>query len=172
LQAWKVGTRRRTFRALGSLLVALALPLAVGAIGSLATDGTAISWYRTLERPAWTPPEAIFGPVWGLLYLLMGIASWRVWRKGWDRSDVRVALGVYATHLPINALWPFVFFAWQRVGYAAVAIAMLLFVIGVVTEHFVRIDRVAGMLLVPYLLWVAFATALNVRIWQLERIAA
>jgi translocator protein len=167
-----VSTRGRRVRLVGSVLLAVAVPLAVGAIGSIATGGAALAWYRSLERPAWTPPEAIFGPVWTVLYVLMGIASWRIWRKGWQRRDVRLALGVYVMHLPINALWPFVFFAWQQVGLAAVAIAFLLFAIGVVTEHFARIDRVAGVLVAPYLLWVAYATALNVRIWQLERVAA
>jgi translocator protein len=171
LQAGSVSTRRY-LGAAGSLLVALALPLAVGAVGSLATRGPALAWYRSLDRPAWTPPESLFGPVWTLLYVLMGLASWRIWRRGWRRPDVRTALGVYAAHLPINALWPFVFFRWREVGLASVTIAMLLVVLGVVVEHFVRVDRLAGALLVPYVLWVGFATALNVRIWQLARIAA
>lgn len=164
--------RHSTLRTLGSVFLALAVPLATGAIGALAMRDSAMLWYRSLARPAWTPPDGVFGPVWTLLYVLMGLASWRIWRKGWNRRDVRIALGVYAIHLPINALWPFVFFAWQRVGLAAVAIAALLLMIGVVIEHFARVDRPAAAMLVPYFLWVAFATALNVRIWQLERVAA
>ena len=160
---------RSTKRSVGALLVALALPLVAGAIGSLATGEAGRSWYRTLERPDWTPPDAVFGPVWTVLYLLMGFASWRVWRKGWDRSDVRVALGLYAAHLPLNALWSIIFFGWQRVGLAAIEIVVLLFLIIAITSRFARIDRLAGALFVPYLVWVAFATVLNVRIWQLER---
>lgn len=163
---------RRYARSIGPRLVALALPLAAGALGSLATRGAVRTWYRTLERPDWTPPDAVFGPVWTVLYLLMGHASWRVWRRGWRRRDVRVALALYAVHLPLNVLWSVVFFGWQRVDLAAIEIVLLLLVIGLVTERFARIDRVAGALFVPYLAWVAFATALNIRIWQLDRFAA
>jgi translocator protein len=154
------------------LVAALALPLIAGAIGSIATRDSVQTWYPTLERPAWTPPDFVFGPVWTVLYLLMGVASWRVWRRGWRRRDVRLAIYLYLAHLPLNVLWSFIFFRWHRIGWAAVEIVVLLLAIAIVTWRFGRVDRIAGALLVPYLAWVAFATALNVRIWQLERAVA
>ncbi len=120
-------------------------------------------WYASLNRPAWTPPSWLFGPVWTLLYLLMGIAAWRVWlRGGFEDRRSRVALVVFLIHLLFNAAWTGLFFGLHQIELAAVEIVVLWLLIAVVIALFWRRDPVAGGLLIPYLLWVTYATTLNI----------
>ncbi len=144
----------------------VALCLAVGAAGGLATATSVATWYPTLAKPAFNPPNWVFGPVWTTLYVLMAIAAWRVWRSG--APGARLALGAWALQLALNLCWSLVFFGLQRIG-AALAEILVLFAAIVLTAHlFWRIDRPAGALFAPYIAWVAFAAVLNTALWRLN----
>jgi benzodiazapine receptor len=152
------------------LLVACAASLSPGLIGSLVmVGGGPQSWYATLAKPSFTPPSWVFGPVWTLLYLLMGVAAFLVWRKGLASAGVKTALAWFLVQLGLNAAWTPVFFGLHRIGLALVVIVLLLAAIVVTTDRFLRVSRPAGLLLVPYLLWVSFATVLNAALWHLNR---
>ena len=122
-------------------------------------------WYETLQKPPLTPPNWIFGPVWSVLYVCIAFAAWRVWRAGGDR----LALGLWAGQLALNALWSWFFFGLQRPGLALVDITLLLVVLAATLRAFAHHDRVAAALLVPYGFWVGFATYLNTGLWLLNR---
>lgn len=120
-------------------------------------------WYDSLSKPAWNPPSWVFGPVWTLLYLLMGIAAWRVWlRGGFEDRQSRAALVLFLIHLLFNGAWTWLFFGLHLIEIAAVEIVILWCLIAVLIFLFWRRDRMAGLLLVPYLLWVTYATTLNI----------
>ncbi len=149
-----------------SLLVLLGCVLlcygvaAAGAAGSM----SAPSFYRQLAQPDWAPPAWLFGPVWTLLYTMMAVSLWRVWRKrGFSGSRTEVAL--FLAQLLLNGLWSWVFFAWQEGGWAMLNIVGLWVLIAICIQRFWRIDRFAAWLLVPYLAWVSFASALNLDLW-------
>ncbi len=123
-------------------------------------------WYDGLDRPAWTPPSWVFGPVWTVLYLLMGVAAWRVWAKagrgGFGDRPTRRALVVFLVHLLFNAAWTWLFFGLHLLPLAAVEIVVLWGMIVLLVVLFWRLDRLAGLLLVPYLLWVTYAATLSI----------
>lgn len=120
-------------------------------------------WYRSLERPAWTPSDWVFGPVWTVLYLLMGVAAWRVWMKrGFSDRTARIALGLFLVHLVFNAAWTWLFFGAHMLTIAAAEIVVLWAMILTLVVLFWRLDRAAGALLIPYLLWVTYALTLSV----------
>jgi benzodiazapine receptor len=146
----------------GWLLVTFAAA-AVGAIASI----EASSFYLQLARPVWAPPAGVFGPVWSVLYTLIGIAAWRVWRQGGFRLQ-RAALTLFLVQLVLNALWSWLFFGWHRGALAFADIVLLLASILATLIAFWRAERLAGALLVPYLAWVSFASALNFAVWQLN----
>lgn len=166
-----------------SLLLALAAPFGAALLGSIATRPFLSSWYRSLKKPPWNPPTWIFAPVWTVLYLSMGIASWLVWREGetggWTRlaapwrqsreERVRGALRLYGIHLLFNALWSVLFFGARRIGWALGEVVVLWAFVAATLMRFSRIRPLAGLLLVPYQVWVSFAAVLNWRIWQLNR---
>jgi tryptophan-rich sensory protein len=143
---------------LGWLFVAFAAA-AVGGIASV----EAASFYAQLSKPPWAPPAWLFGPVWSVLYTLMGVAAWLVWRSG---GSTRAALGVFVAQLAANALWSWLFFGWHRGALAAVEVLVLLALILWTVVAFRRISRLAGALLIPYLLWVGFASLLTWSVWQ------
>jgi tryptophan-rich sensory protein len=152
------------------LLVACAASLGAGLIGSLAmVGGGPRSWYAALAKPSFTPPNWVFGPVWTVLYLLMGIAAFLIWRKGLASAGVKTALAWFLVQLGLNALWTPVFFGLHRIGLALAVIVLLGAAIVATMYRFFRISRPAGLLLVPYLLWVSFATVLNASLWYLNR---
>ncbi len=123
------------------------------------------AWYHSLNRPAWTPPSWVFGPVWTLLYLLMGIAAWRVWATyGFRDRHARFSLVLFLVHLIFNAAWTWIFFGLHMLTTAAVEIVILWAMILALAVLFWKRDRIAGSLLLPYLLWVAYATALTLSI--------
>lgn len=136
---------------------------AVGARASIAAD----EFYAELVRPAWSPPAWIFGPVWTALYALMAIAAWFVWRSGGFRAN-RTALVLFLVQLGVNALWSWLFFAWQLGAAALADVVVLWFLILATLLAFWRVRPLAGVLLVPYLLWVGFAAGLNFTLWQLN----
>lgn len=125
------------------------------------------SFYTQLVLPEWAPPTWVFGPVWTVLYALMGIAAWLVWRVDGFRA-ARGALTLFLVQLALNALWSWLFFGWHRGALAFADILLLWAVIIVTLIVFWRVRALAGALLVPYLLWVSFASALNYAVWQLN----
>ncbi len=153
-------------RQIVGLLAWLAVSFVAAGIGAVASVRAA-SFYAQLGQPNWAPPSSIFGPVWSLLYALMGIAAWLVWRAGGLRGN-RSALGVFLVQLVVNALWSWLFFAWHRGALAFADIVLLGLLIIATLVSFWRVRPLAGVLLVPYLLWVGFAAALNFSVWQLN----
>ena len=125
------------------------------------------SFYGQLTQPAWAPPGWLFGPVWTLLFALMAIAAWLVWRSGGFRAN-RAALSLFLLQLSLNALWSWLFFAWHRGALAFADIVLLWILIVATLVSFWRVRPIAGALLIPYLLWVSFAAALNYSVWQLN----
>lgn len=140
----------------------------IGFSSGLATASSISDWYVTLEKPFFNPPNWIFAPVWTILYALMGIAAALVWDKGFQRSDVKAALGIFAVQLILNAAWSFIFFGMRNPALALVEILLLLLVLFITIRMFWRIRNRAGALLFPYFLWVSFATILNSSIWYLN----
>lgn len=136
---------------------------AVGGLGSIRAG----TFYASLAQPAWAPPASVFGPVWTVLYALMGVAAWLVWRVG-GFGAARTALTLFLLQLAVNASWSWLFFAWQQGGLAFADIVLLLVLLAATVVAFWRIRPLAGALLLPYLLWVGFAAALNWSIWQLN----
>lgn len=132
---------------------------AVGAAASV----DAPSFYAQLSKPAWAPPAGVFGPVWTVLYALMGVAAWLVWRSPGPK---RAALTLFGAQLAANALWSWLFFAWHRGALAAVEILVLLALIVAMIVAFWRISRLAALLMLPYLLWVSFASVLTWAVWR------
>lgn len=144
----------------------LAGSFVTGGIGAIAS-ARAAEFYRQLTQPPWAPPAWLFGPVWSVLYLLMGTAAWLVWRAYGFRAAA-TALGLFVAQLFVNALWTWLFFAWQQGGLALVEIVVLWLLIAATIGAFWRLHRVAALLLTPYLAWVTFAAALNLSLWRLN----
>lgn len=144
----------------------LALCFAASAIGAVAAI-QAKTFYAGLIQPDWAPPASIFGPVWMVLYALMGISAWMVWRSGGFIRNGN-ALSLFIVQLVANALWSWLFFFWNKGGLAFADIVLLwLFILAVLVD-FWRVRPLAGLLLLPYLAWVSFAAALNFQVWQLN----
>ena len=150
------------------LLISLALPFVAGLIGSSVTTPAIPDWYAGLAKPSFSPPNWIFGPVWTTLYILMGIALFRVWRRAQDDMRARYAAWLFIAHFALNTLWSILFFGLQNPLYGLIDIVVLWVALVISVGWFWKIDRVAGWLLVPYLLWVSFATVLNAAIWYLN----
>jgi len=158
-----------SLRSMMALVAAVLLPLAVGVLGSFSTMDAVRTWYPTLVRPSFAPPSWVFGPVWTTLYLMMGVASWLVWRQGLAKPEVRSALVCYGVQLVFNLLWSWLFFGLRRPFVALLEIILLLVLIGMTAIRFAAVSRGAALLLLPYLAWVAFATVLNGGFWWLNR---
>ena len=159
-----------TFRwkTLGQILLFILVCQAAGLLGVLTTPTGETDWYQGLAKPAFNPPSWVFGPVWTLLYTLMGYAAYRIWDLGTARPNVRTALALFAGQLVLNAAWTPVFFGAESLAGGAVIIVALWVALGVTTWAFFRLDRPAGALLVPYLLWVTYAAVLNLTIWSMN----
>lgn len=148
----------------------MALLVFVLACAAAATPGLVFrpgDWYRRLAKPAWRPPDWLFGPVWLVLYISIAVAGWLVWRQA-GADGVTLALSVYAVQLVLNGLWSAVFFGLRRPDLAFVEIVCLWLSILATIAVFRRVDPTAAYLLVPYALWVSFAVALNFRVWRLN----
>ena len=143
------------------------LCLGVGGLGGAVTAESVTTWYTTLNKPSFNPPNWIFGPVWTALYILMGIAAWRVWRAA-DRDTARGPLAVFALQLAVNLGWSVAFFGLRNPGLAVIVILALDLLVLATALMFRRIDRLAAWLLVPYLAWISFATVLNTTIWRIN----
>jgi benzodiazapine receptor len=152
-------------QALGFLAWAL-LTFAAAAVGAIASVNAA-EFYAELTRPAWAPPAWLFGPVWTVLYTLMAIAVWLVWRaRGF--ADARTALALFVAQLAANALWSWLFFAWHRGALAFAEVLVLCGLILATIVAFQRISTVAAILLYPYLAWATFASVLTFAVWRLN----
>jgi tryptophan-rich sensory protein len=156
-------------RPLLALAVAILTVEIVGASGAIFTVQGLSGWYGTLQRPALAPPNWVFGPVWTILFALIGVALWLVWRRAnLSPTAVRLAVGVFAVHFAFNLGWSAVFFGMQEIGLGLAVILGLWVLIVATMWAFNRVDRRAALLLVPYLLWVSFATYLNYQFWVLN----
>ncbi|MFA6459292.1 MAG: TspO/MBR family protein [Candidatus Paceibacterota bacterium] len=150
------------------LIVSIVISELAGILGSIFTVSAIPTWYASLTKPALNPPSWIFGPVWTTLYALMGIAAFLVWKKGWDRKDVRKALAVFGLQLVLNAVWSTIFFGLHSPLWALIDIALMWLAIVWTMILFYKISKPAMYLLVPYILWVSFASYLNYSIWMLN----
>ena len=159
----KPAAPRNKIAGLAAWLAVVYAAATVGAIASI----NARAFYAELIQPAWAPPGSIFGPVWTALYTLMGIAAWLVWSKGGFRAAAP-ALALFLVQLAVNALWSWLFFAWHLGGLAFAEILVLLALIVATCVAFWRSRPLAAYLLIPYLLWVSFATVLCYSMWQLN----
>lgn len=151
----------RSFLVLCAFLLAA---FAAAAFGAFFTPGP---WYAALAKPAWNPPAWLFGPVWTVLYVTIGVSGWLVWRQA-GFAAARGALAVFALQLVLNALWSFLFFGLHRPGLAFAEIVLLWLAILATVVLFWRIKPLAGALLLPYLAWVTFAAGLNLTLWRLN----
>lgn len=162
---------RRLGLTAGSDLLALTflvgICLMVGALGAGVTATSVDTWYAGIAKPSFNPPNAVFGPVWTLLYILMAIAAWRVWRSA-DADMARGPLTLFALQLALNLGWSVAFFGLRSIGLAILVILALDLAVLATALKFRRIDGLAAALLVPYLAWIAFATLLNAAIWRLN----
>lgn len=147
----------------------LVLTLAAAAIGGAVTARPVQTWYRTIRKPTWNPPDWLFGPVWTILYILMGISLWRVWRIGWDLGAVRTAVLLFLAQLVLNVLWSVIFFGQRQLGWGVLELILLWACLLATMIAFFGLQPLAGWLLVPYLAWVTFAGFLNFTVWRLNR---
>ena len=144
--------------------------VAVGYLSGEVTRESVTTWYPTIEKPSFNPPNWLFAPVWGLLYVLMGVAAGLVWTKIDDQKEtVKKGLTFFAVQLGLNALWSYLFFGLHNPLIALIEIALLWLMIYETFLQFNKVNRTAGYLLIPYLLWVSFAMVLNASIWWLNR---
>ncbi|MBP8115793.1 MAG: tryptophan-rich sensory protein [Chitinophagaceae bacterium] len=150
------------------LIIAIAIPVAVGGISGFFTATGVDSWYQTINKPSWNPPGWIFGPVWTTLYVMMGIALFLVWKS--DSSDIlkKTAIALFAIQLILNFFWSFIFFDQQQIGWALLEIIVMWIFILLTIFAFGNVSKLAAWLLVPYVSWVSFATILNYTIWKLN----
>ncbi len=150
------------------LVISLLACQAAGLVGAIFTRPAISTWYVELVKPRFTPPDWVFGPVWTLLYILIGIAAFLVWRRGFHHQVVRRALTYFVVQLVLNALWSVLFFGLRSPLAGLIEISILGIAIILTVRAFLQVSRTPGLLLIPYFLWVAFATGLNLSIWWLN----
>jgi benzodiazapine receptor len=153
---------------IGKLVGSIVASYGAGAIGSVFTAAKIPTWYTTLEKPAFTPPNAVFMPVWFTLYALMGIAVYLVWRKGLQTEGVKSAFVLFWVQLALNALWSVVFFGYESlIGGFAIILALGIILLITIIKFF-KISKVAGGLLIPYIVWIGIASSLNASVMILN----
>ncbi|WP_414468367.1 TspO/MBR family protein [Methanobacterium sp. ACI-7] len=150
------------------LVISILIPLIVGFTSSFATLGSIPGFFDVLNKPSWTPPAWVFGPVWTTLYTLMGIALFLIWRKGLYRRDVKIAIIVFAVQLILNFFWTIIFFGFRSITGGLIEIIFLWVAILINIILFYRISKAAGLLLVPYIIWVTIASYLNYTLFLLN----
>ncbi|MBL0130059.1 MAG: tryptophan-rich sensory protein [Chitinophagaceae bacterium] len=153
---------------LTKLVIAIAIPLAIGGTAGFFTATGVDSWYQTINKPSWNPPGWIFGPVWTTLYVMMGVALFFVWKSDVNEQLKRTAITLFAIQLVLNFFWSFIFFNQHQPGWALVEIIVMWVFILLTIFSFAPISKTAAWLLVPYISWVSFATILNYTIWKLN----
>ena len=149
-------------------VIAILVCQIAGFIGSILTRSSVSTWYPTLIKPHFTPPDWLFAPVWITLYILIGIAAFLVWRRGFHHQVTKRALALFGVQLILNVLWSFFFFGLKSPLAGLIEIAILGIAIILTIRSFLQVSRTAGLLLIPYFLWVTFATGLNLSIWYLN----
>ncbi|SFR38956.1 TspO and MBR related proteins [Robiginitalea myxolifaciens] len=154
-------TAQRTYT---RIILAITICLLIGFLGAMATASSVSSWYTTLNKPFFTPPNWLFGPVWTLLYVMMGWAAGLIWSRGFHHLWVKSALYAFGIQLLLNGSWSIVFFGLRSPVWALVIIVLLAIMIIVTIRQFRVVNKTAAWLLAPYLAWVAFASALNLAI--------
>lgn len=150
------------------LIISIAICELAGVTGSIFTVSAIPTWYASLDKPSFSPPNWVFGPVWTILYLLMGISLYLVWEKGLREWESRSAVRIFTLQLSLNVLWSILFFGLKAPGYAFIAIIALWLAIALMILKFRRISKRAAYMLLPYILWVSFAALLNYAVWQLN----
>ena len=151
------------------LVVSILVCEGAGVLGSVFTIRNIPTWYKSLKKPPYTPPNQAFGPVWITLYLLMGLAVFFIWRGGLSVSGVVLAFTLFWVQLAVNVLWSAVFFGKKSIsGGAVVIIVMWLLILAAIIFSF-KVSAIAGGLLIPYLIWVTIASYLNIGVWSLNR---
>jgi benzodiazapine receptor len=152
------------------IAVVLMTCLVIGYLSGMVTRDSITTWYPTLVKPFFNPPNWVFAPVWTVLYIMMGIAGGLVWNKiETDEENVKTAFKYFMIQLALNAVWSFIFFYLHNPFLALIEIVLLWLMIFETYNQFKKIDSKAGMLLIPYLAWVSFATVLNGAVWWLNR---
>jgi tryptophan-rich sensory protein len=151
------------------LAISLIICQLAGFIGSLFTRPAISGWYAALNKPSFTPPSAVFGPVWFSLYVMMGISLFLVWHHGSRGQNVRTGMILFVIQLVLNTLWSILFFGFRSPPAGLVGILILWVAILLTLIHFWKVSRSAGVLLVPYIAWVSFAAVLNTSLWVLNR---
>lgn len=151
------------------LIVSIVVCQLAGVIGAIFTASSVEAWYATLTKPSFNPPNWLFSPVWITLYALMGMALFLVWKRGFHAEGVKNALSFFGVQLVLNTLWSVLFFGLKIPLLAFIEIVILWGFILITFFKFKRISRLAGVLLVPYILWVSFAAVLNFFLWYLNR---
>ena len=152
------------------ILAVVVTCLVVGYFSGMVTRSAIVTWYPTLVKPSFNPPNWIFAPVWSMLYVMMGVAAGLVWNRiDFDKEVVKKALLFFAIQLALNALWSYLFFGLKNPMLAGVEIILLWLMIFETFTKFVKINKIAGYLFIPYILWVSFAMVLNGSIWWLNR---
>ena len=150
------------------IILVVVVCVTIGYLSGMVTRDSIITWYPTLVKPIFNPPNWIFAPVWTLLYIVMAVAAGMVWTSNSDEQTVKKALGFFAIQFGLNALWSYLFFGLHNPFLALIEIFLLLLMIFETYVQFKKIDKLAGLLLVPYLAWVSFAMVLNFSIWWLN----
>lgn len=150
------------------LIVSIGLPLAVGAVAGMFTSSEINGWFQSIEKPSWQPPNWVFGPVWTVLYILMGIAFYLVWKNDDAKNHKRMAITLWLIQLVFNFLWSFIFFKEHQLDWALGEILVLWFFILLTIIYFARISTLAAWLMVPYICWVSFASLLTFSIYELN----
>ena len=151
------------------LIVSIIIPVAIGATAGFFTATGVDSWYQTINKPSWNPPSWIFAPVWTILYIMMGIALFLVWKSNNNEALKKRAMILFFVQLVLNFFWSFIFFDQQQPGWALVEIIAMGVAILLTIFAFAKVNKIAAWLLVPYISWVSFASILNYTIWQLNK---
>jgi len=155
---------------LTKILTIVVTCLAIGYLSGTVTRASILTWYPTLVKPSFNPPNWIFAPVWSMLFIMMGIAAGLVWdRIDFEKEFVKKALVLFAIQLGLNALWSYLFFGLHNPMLAGIEIILLWLMIFETYTQFSKINKIAGYLFIPYLAWVSFAMVLNASIWWLNR---
>ncbi|MEP3209143.1 MAG: TspO/MBR family protein [Maribacter sp.] len=150
------------------IIVSVSVCLLIGFLSGFAAQSSLNTWFVTLNKPSFNPPNWLFAPIWTILYTMMGIAAGIVWAKGMHHVWVKTALYHFGFQLLLNAAWSIVFFGFKQPIWALMVIIMLIVLLGLTIRWFNVVSRAAAYLLIPYFLWVCFATVLNYKIWELN----
>lgn len=150
------------------IIVAIVICELAGVVGSFFTTPSISTWYATIQKPNFTPPNWLFAPVWVTLFALMGISSYLVWNKGIENKEVKTSISVFTIQLLLNVLWSFFFFWLQNPFYGLIEIIILWIAIAFTIYKFYKVSKSAGLLLIPYIIWVSIALTLNFYVWRLN----